>query len=140
MVVITNAPRADWRDPIEREDAILCIVEVFQSANGQRILRINGDQPTFASRVVTTCRVDPTHPRIVIVDSPEVLVAEIEEEPFPIEYNGATSRWIRITMSHTVFLSSETATPLPETGRFELIRLGDGRLLFRHLPTPAGGV
>ncbi len=140
VVVITNAPRPGWREPIEREGAILCIVEVFQSADGQRVLRINGDQPTFASRVVTTCQVDPTHPRMVTVDSPEVLVAEVEEDPFPIEYNGATSGWVRITMSDTVLLSAETATPLPKTGHFALIRIGDGRLLFRHLPAPTGGV
>lgn len=129
VLVIVNAPRPDWV-PRLRPDAELMVVEPFRSDRDRLIFRQNGVELNVGSSVLTTCRVDPTLRRMLVVESPAAL-ADFGDDPFLVEYEGTVSSWRQITTKNCVWLAPERGSPFPRNARLALIRSIDGRMLFQ---------
>jgi hypothetical protein len=130
VVVVVNVPKPEWVDPLRAAGAVLTVVEVFRSSRNRVILRQNGADLEGLGDVVSECRVDPTMPRLLIVDSPaQLLQAEL---PLQIEFGDGVSEWTVIEAADRVWLSPVRGGVFPQSSRaFTLVRLAEGRLAFR---------
>ena len=74
VLVVVNRNVPEWIEPIHRRDGLVAVVEVFRSSRNRHILRINGDYPEGAdANVVSGCRLDPSLPGLLELDSPAAL-------------------------------------------------------------------
>lgn len=130
VLVVVNVPRPDWVDPLRAAGAVLTVVEIFRSSRNRVILRQNGAELEGMGDVLSECRVDPTIPRLLIVDSPVELLQL--EGPLQIEFGDGVSEWTLIEVADRVWLSPVRGGVFPQSsGAFTLIRTAEGRLAFR---------
>jgi hypothetical protein len=128
VLVIASTVRPDWRVPLQAEDAIVTFLEVFEAADGARIIRVNGEQPVAVGSVLCTCHINSASPRLVVVPDPSPLGEDVE---FLIDYDGGVARWHRMDTGSGTVLYSANTNRLPHDTEIELIQIGNGRLQFR---------
>jgi hypothetical protein len=133
VIVIVSTIRFDWVDSLRGEAAILTIAEVFETDDGSRILRVNGEQPAPFGDVLSTCHIDPASPRLVQIADGASLGST---EELLIDYEGGSARWFRVDTGEMTCLYTSADSRLPHGRPFELIRGTDGRHLFRVMQVP----
>jgi hypothetical protein len=133
VLVIVNGPRDDWTVALRARGASMAVAEVFRSATGKHILRINGDypwrerEPTLLSR----CSVERAVGRLVRLESPAT-VPFAEGSKLYVEYEGSVTEWLRLDTADAVYLTPARGSPLPpDCTSLELLREETGRLRFR---------
>lgn len=128
VLVIVSTLHLDWVVPLQGDEAIVTFLEVFESMNGARMLRVNGEQPSASGSVLSTCHIDPASPRLVVVADPATLG---DQDEFLIDYAGGADRWIRTTVPGTgTCLYSASSNRLPPGTPLELRQFQNGRLAF----------
>jgi hypothetical protein len=129
VAVIVNEPVPKWIAPLEREGALVVIVEVFRSARHTPIFRVNGHELVLPGEVLTTCRVDPVIPRLLQVDAPAMLPSDDGAE-LEIDFQGSVTRWRLIETADRAWLSPMRGSPWPEGAALRILLGGNGRLIF----------
>lgn len=120
VLVLVNQARPEWESALTRWGARLGIVEVFRSARGVDALSLDGEHPGELEDLVTTCRVDPLLPNMLIVDSPAALEIR-ERSTLTLIYGGGQTLWRRIDASNRVWLQPVHRCPIPKHERFLVI-------------------
>jgi hypothetical protein len=131
ILVIVNQYVPGWVQPLSAYSARLTVVEVFRSDRNRHVVRLNGDYPSAPGNEISTVRLDPLMPRLVIIESPAGL--ESGDALLLIEFEGSTTEWTRITASDKVWLSPRRSNPLEPGHRYALVKSEDGRLKFESV-------
>ncbi len=71
--VLVNGTVPPWAAEVSLQDGLVGVVEVFESKEGKRALRVNGQHPTPPPEIVVRCKRDPVVRSMLIVDSAELL-------------------------------------------------------------------
>lgn len=106
---------------------MLTVVEIFRSERNRHAFRLNGDYPSAPGHEISTVRLDPVIPRLVIVESPAGLESP-DDGQLLIDFEGATTKWTKVAASDKVWLSPIRSNPLEPGLRYALIKGEDGRL------------
>jgi hypothetical protein len=130
VLVIVNAPTPQWVPSVARWGALLTVVETFRSERNHHVLRVNGDYPSAPLDVLSTCRLDPYLPRLLLIDSPANVPRPARGRLF-IHYRGSVTEWERIESKDRVWLSPVMTNPLPAGMRFVLVQGDAGHLVLR---------
>lgn len=135
VVVVVNAPRPTWVEPLAHEGAVIAIAELFRSSRNRLIVRRNGVDIDLRDDVVSVCRVDSGMRRVLQVDSPAQLVGL--DEPLSIEIADGVSSWRLIQLADRVWLSPDRGSPFPQDAQtFQLLRTAEGRLRLEPYTEP----
>jgi len=73
VLVVVDSLSTNWYQRLKDIGASLMIIEPFQNANGEVLLRINGTQPEPRGDILTICKRDITLRRFWRVESPATL-------------------------------------------------------------------
>jgi hypothetical protein len=135
FLLLAHPPPPAVRDPEVR----VGIAEIFESANGRRILRINGEHPDAPSDVVGACRRDPRMVanllRLSLAGGESVPVS-----PCEIEVEGAASMWGIRPQAAVIWLIPDGSVTLPiGVNEFSLVRAPTGRLRLVPQTNQTGG-
>jgi hypothetical protein len=131
ILVIVNMPKPDWVLELNRWGASLTVVEIFRSDRNHHVLRLNGEYPSAVTDVLSTCRLDPSIPRLVLLDSP-ANVPSTQNGRLIVDYAGTLTEWERIQIKDRVWLSPVRTNPLPMGVKFALVRDDNGRLALKR--------
>ena len=132
VLLVVNKSVPEWVDPIHRVGGLLSVVEVFRSGSNRHIFRVNGDFPVVqASDVATTCRLDPTIPLLLQIDSPVGLGVPTGAR-LSIRFRDGLTDWTRIDIASQVWLSPLGRNPLSLGVDYQIIAEERGRLSFRE--------
>lgn len=133
VLVVVNETCPDWVRPLQMFGAELAVVEVFRSDTRPPMFRVNGYDVRPPATTVTTCRLDPLLPRMLIVDTPALIPAD-EDGLVEINLRGASTRWRRIDTADRTWLTPERSSPIPDEfdGSIEIEIGDDGNASF-HL-------
>jgi hypothetical protein len=134
VLVVVNMPRPDW-EPELRPWAKVMVVELFRSDKDRLIFRQDGAELNLPSEEMSACRVDPTLPRMLVVESPAPVLA-LESKVLTIEYEGESSEWKLIENADRVWLSPVERGSFPPRRFLSLVRLPEDRLGFVPLDPP----
>ena len=131
VLFIVDSPELGWKEDLKLWGCTLMIVEVFRSDRNRSLLRINGSYPhAMEEHVLTTCRVDPIIPRLVLLESPGAL-SEMTSDLIRVSYEGALTEWSLVHARDRVWLSPARTNPLPPGVSFELTQGVGGELSLR---------
>ena len=132
VLIVVNKNVPSWVEPIHRVGGLLAVVEVFRSGSNRHILRINGDSPDVqASDVASTCRLDPTIPRLLCVDSP-VGLGVPPGARLSIRFRDGLTDWTRVDIANQVWLSPLGRNPLTSGVEYQIVSDERGHLSFRE--------
>jgi hypothetical protein len=130
--VVVDRPRPDWGRPLAAIGATLGIVEIFRSDTNQHSIRLNGEQPQPPVTDIIECWRDPLVLVLWQVGSPALLpIANGETMDIYMEAEGRPFQWMRCDLATTVYLSCTNGNPLQKYKRANLLRLEDGRWVFK---------
>jgi hypothetical protein len=128
VLVIVNAARPDWVEPLARHDALLGVCEIFRSRRNEHVLRINGDHPAVREDIVSDCECDPLIPRLLIVHAPSALNVPPRGRVV-VHYQDGVTEWERVDAKDRVWLAPTGGNPLVPGKTYELRRRSDGALV-----------
>ncbi len=131
VLVIVNAPCPDWVGPLNRWEACVAVVQLYQSGKNERILRINGEHPARRAEGVAQCYFEGLYP-LLVVDTPAIL-PHTPDGRFRIYHGGKLTLWKRRDTRDQVLLVPVGANPLSLELRYELMPHLDGSLEIRAL-------
>lgn len=132
VLVIVDSPKPECLPYLRRWNALLAVVEIFRSDRNHHVLRVNGAYPSTGADILSTCRLDPMMPRLVLLDSPANL-------PIPnggrllVDYYGSLTEWERLQAKDRVWLSPIRTNPLPPGVTFAIVQGDRGQLVFKPL-------
>lgn len=126
VAIVVNSPKPDWAVELKHVAKIM-IVELFRSETGRFIFRQNGVDLTVPRDSVSLVRVDPTLPRLLIVEAPAPLLA-LEREHLEMEYEGELTEWNVLESADKVYLSPRRSSIFPSERRLKIVRLPEDRL------------
>jgi len=130
--VVVDRPRPDWVRPLSAVGAALGIVEIFRSNTNQHSIRVNGEQPQPPATESIECRRDPLVLRLWSVATPAQLpVNDGETMDIYMDADERSFRWMRRDTADSVYLSCTNGNPLQGFKRADLLRLEDGRWVFK---------
>jgi hypothetical protein len=133
VLVVVNKPKLEWIKPLANFDAVLAVFEVFQSDDGKRLFRVNGEHPIGPAEIISICRPDDLMRRWLRVETPAGLRVPHGHKLF-IVFKDHITEWDRVADSGKVWLYPPNGpNPLSEKFDYELVRRGDGQLMFREI-------
>jgi len=133
VLVVVNKPQTNWIEPLAKHKAVLGVFEVFQSDRNEHLFRVNGEHPAGHEDVISVCRFDELMNRWLLVESPVGLRVPHQRKT-TIVFKDHVTEWTRWDASGKVWLYTTAGpNPLPDNKDYELVRRGDGQLLFRQI-------
>ena len=134
VLVVVNKPKLEWIKPLANFDAVLAVFEVFQSDDGKRLFRVNGEHPIGPAEIISICRPDDLMRRWLRVETPAGLRVPHGHKIFVV-FNDHITEWDRFADSGKVWLYPPNGpNPLSDKFDYELIRRGDAQFMFREIP------
>lgn len=132
VLVVVNKTCPDWVEPIRRHGGLLAVVEVFRSGRNQHVLRVNGEAPrSTAPQAVSTCRLDPLVPRLLLIDSPAALGVD-PGGTISIAFGHGFTDWQRVDTHRSVWLNPLGRNPLTAKKTYMIMRGENGLLNFQE--------
>ncbi len=132
--VIVEKECSEWEGTLKHLGVMLTVIEVFRSFQNEHAFRLTGDLPTSTPDGKTEC-VDAGWPKLRRVTAPGVLPFQAADGPFPIEWEGTVSNWVRIDTADDVFLSPSRGDPLEGAGPSVVLEIGvGGQVRFVRVP------
>jgi hypothetical protein len=138
VLVVLNKPRPDWVKPLAKYGAIVAVFEIFQSEENKRLFRVNGEHPLGPTEAITLCHQDNLMRRWLLVETPASLNTTPGQR-LTIIYRDHLTEWESFSDSGKTWLfPPKGPNPLSESFDFEIIRRGDGQLMFKEIPKITG--
>jgi hypothetical protein len=130
VIVIGDSPGliSEWKVPLKALSVRLAIVEPFRNNDNRIIFIINGDSPEPPGEILSRCSRHPVLSRLWKVHSPAAL--SVSDDHIEIEYLGSLTRWAIIGLQDAIYLKADGGGALEDLALVELVRRGDGSLLF----------
>lgn len=130
VIVIGDSPSliSEWKGPLSALSVRLAIVEPFRNNDSRIIFRINGDSPEPPGEILSRCSRHTILSRLWRVHSPAALPVSVDH--IEIECLGSMSRWAVIGLQDAIYLRADGGEALEDLALVELVRRGDGSLLF----------
>jgi hypothetical protein len=122
VLVIVNAPKADWARDLKRYRAIVTVLEVFRSSLNKYLYRLNGDQPPESTNQFSLCTVDLA--RMLKLHSPGILPIRHGEKMI-ISFRDGITEWSRLDIQDAVYLTSAKPVSLDRKSQYTLVELED---------------
>lgn len=134
VLVIVNQVKPEWVRELRRWDAGVAVVEMFRDTRNRTILRLSGDHPSSPDAFVTSCRIDPSLPKSLRLDSPAALPVE-SGALVSLWYEGGLTMWRRIDAGPSAWLMPVKRSPLQRNhGAFEIVRGSSESLVLNAHP------
>ncbi len=131
VLVIVNAQNPNWAEALGRLDAHLTVFEIFRSGRNKHLFVVDGEGLSQPDDFVSNCWLDPTIPRLLVVESPAAIGVS-PNTAVKIWYQGGVTEWWRMDAQDRVWLNPKFGNPLsPQTG-YQLVRRNDGSLELRQ--------
>ncbi len=134
VAVIVNAQCPHWVDALESLDARVIVVEMFRSDRNRHLFVVDGKSFGQPEGFVSSCWLDPTIPRLLVVESPAAIGVS-PNTPIKIWYRGGVTEWWRMDAQDRVWLNPKFSNPLSAETTYQLVRLTDGALELREYGT-----
>jgi hypothetical protein len=126
VLVVVNSARPDWALQLKQWAEVM-VVEIFRSDRDRVILRQDGVELKMPSEAMSRCRVDPSFPRMLIIESPAPLLS-LGLKTLTIDYEGEATTWKVIETTGRVWLSPKRGGIRPQHRFLDLVRLPEDRL------------
>ena len=123
VLVIVNAPKADWARELSRYDALVTVLEVFRSSLNKYLYRLNGEQPPESTSQSSSCNVDMS--RMLKLNCPGILPIQHGDKLMVLFRNGVTE-WSRLDTMDAVYLTSAKPISFDRKARYTLVEMEDG--------------
>jgi hypothetical protein len=136
VLVIVDAERKEWLQPLKRYEAELLVLQMFRSDRNDHALRIDGHLPAVSSSIVSECKFDPFVPRFLVVHSP-ALLGVLPGEKISVRHGTFVTEWQRVDCQDKVWLAPSGQNPLSSNETYQIVRVEDGSLEFRVLTNRA---
>jgi len=137
VLVVIDSAQLDWADKLRRYDAALAIIQVFRSDRNRYVYRINGERPRRPAGVLTRCRLDPTLPRLLQVESPASLAIG-RGARIKMRYENGLTEWERMDAQNKVWLNPVSANPLKPGVEYVIMQHDDCTFEIQQSPHFAG--
>lgn len=131
VLVVVNTPRPEWGRALAPHGAAVATIEVFRSRDNRHTFRINGEYPKGPENVVSRCWLEPSLPRLMVVESPAAMAIPLRET-VEIWYGEGVTEWSRLDAQDKVWLVPNSKNPLSMKIVYQLVRQDDGSLRIRQ--------
>lgn len=121
VIVIVDLPKPEWIAPLDRYNAILALFQIFKSALGQMIYRINREYPFTFQEGRSRCYFEKLISNFLVVTSPALMNIK-NDEKIEIMYNNAITEWKRLDISDKVYLIPTGFNPLDIAKEYMLLK------------------
>lgn len=121
VLVVVNASKPEWVQPLERYDAYVATLEIYRSDKNVDIYRINGFQIADAGEQVSRCYFDSILPNFLVIESPASLGIPASSI-VKLGHENSVSDWKRLDSNDRVWLVPVGANPLSKNREYNLFR------------------
>lgn len=125
VLVVLDMPKANWREELNRYDALLSVFQVFVSKSNKYVFRLNGDYPRKFLSNQSRCEFTLLLNKFLKVESPAILNVA-DKEILTIKFKGGLTEWKRIDIKDTVYLYPTSYNPLNIKKKYWLLQEQDG--------------
>lgn len=139
ILVIANAHSNDWKSEVGKQRATLASFELFRSATGTELFRVDGEYPSILVKRICDCSLHPLLPNLLSIKDPSPLPSE-RSLVVKLIYNGCMTEWRRIEEQDEVFLMAANRSPLLPRQKYGLYLQNDGQLVLRFEKQPYLGI
>ena len=126
--ILINGTVPPWAGSISPLDGLVGVVEVFESKEGKRALRVNGQHPMPPPEIVVRCKRDPVVRSMLIVERAELL-APWSSGAQEIMVGETVIEWTLVVDGAVARIAPSGRSPLPVGVTDFVITRGDDGLM-----------